>query len=174
MSASYPGDEVIPDAAMVYDRRYTMKASSETIWPWMVQLGKGRAGWYLTERWEWFFPQSWRASRTIHREWQNLQPGDRVADYGFGKEEFFTVVSTSPPTSLVYVSERLGTTFTWALLLHPKGQDETEVHLRFRGRLRSTGWQRRLLVAGGDWLDWIFTEPMMRGLAERVEKPHQH
>lgn len=173
MTTTYPGDDVIPDAAMVYDRKYVIKASPEAIWPWLVQLGKGRGGWYLTRTWEWVFPKSWRASRIINPEWQNLKPGDRVEDYGFGKEEFFNVVSISPPSSLVYVSERLGTIFTWALLLHSQSQDTTEVHLRFRGRLQSTGWQRRLLIAGGDWMDWIFTVPMVRGLAERVERPHQ-
>lgn len=172
MSTSYAGDDVIPDAAMVYDRRCVIEAPPEAIWPWLVQLGKGRGGWYLTKTWEWFSPQSWRASRTINPEWQDLAPGDRVEDYGFGKEEFFDVVSVSSPSALVYKSERLGTVFTWALLLHPQSQDETEVHLRFRGRLRSTGWKKSLLVTGRDWMDWIFTEPMMRGLAERVERSH--
>lgn len=168
----YPGDDVIPDAAMVYDRRCVIEAPAEAIWPWLVQLGKGRGGWYLTKRWEWFFPKNWHASRTGNPPWQNLKLGDRVEDYGFGKEEFFDVVSISSPASLVYKSERLGTVSTWALLPHSQSPDTTEVHLRFRGRLQSSGWKRHLLVTGGDWLDWMFTEPMMRGLAERVERPH--
>lgn len=44
MNSVYPGDEVIADAAMIYDRKHIIKAPPEAIWPWLVQLGKGRGG----------------------------------------------------------------------------------------------------------------------------------
>lgn len=176
MAAVYTGDDIIPDAAMVYDRKHVIRAPPSQVFPWLIQLGAGRGGWYLTSFWERFFPRSWRGARAINPIWQQLKPGDRVEDYkmGMGEGEYFNVVSISPPSSLVYVSERLGTIFTWTLMCHPIGQngEATEVHFRFRGRIHRTGWQRGIIVKGGDWIDWIFTAPMMRGLAERCEKPH--
>lgn len=170
LSAVFPGDHVVPDAVMVYDRTRLVRARPEAIFPWLVQVGKGRGGWYLTSFWEELLPPTWRASRKIEPQWQALKVGDRVADYG--KDEWFEVVSIESPRSLVYTSERFGTVFTWALLLHPKTEDTTEIHLRFRGRIHSTGWRRRIIVFGGDLLDWATASPMLAGMAERAERTH--
>lgn len=170
----YPGDDIIHDAAMIYDRQRTIQATAADIFPWLQQLGKGRAGWYVTSKWEVLLPSSWLPSRRIESQWQNLQVGDRVDDYG-SKDDHFIVMAVDAPNSLIYKSERLGTVFTWALLLHEtqpsKDSDvvQTIVHLRFRGRLASTGLKRWLLIRVGDFMDHITTAPMLAGLAERVE-----
>lgn len=166
----FPGDDVVPDPAMLFNRTRLLQARPEVIFPWLVQVGKGRGGWYLPSFWEQLLPRSWRASRTIEPQWQALVVGDRVADYG--KDGWFEVVSIHPPHSLVFTSERYGTVFTWALLLRLKSEDSTEVHLRFRGSLHSVGWRRRLVVFGGDLFDWATATPMLAGLAERAERIH--
>ena len=40
----YPGDNVIPDAVMVYDQTELIRAPPEAVWPWILQVGKGRGG----------------------------------------------------------------------------------------------------------------------------------
>ena len=40
-----PGDGLIPDAAST-TRAITIAAPAEQVWPWLVQLGYGRGGWY--------------------------------------------------------------------------------------------------------------------------------
>lgn len=40
----YPGDEVIPDAVMIYDQTKLVKAPPVEVWPWVQQVGKGRGG----------------------------------------------------------------------------------------------------------------------------------
>jgi hypothetical protein len=168
----YPGDDLIPTAVMVYDQRRLIRASPADVWPWVVQLGKARGGWYLPRFWESLLPSSWRAARHINPEWQRLSAGDRVLDYGFGgDEDVFDVALVEEARALVYRSERYGTVFTWALLLEPAGAaGETVLHLRFRGRIERTGWQRKVLVWGGEWMDRLSTAPMLAGLAERAEK----
>lgn len=179
----YPGDSIIPDAVMVYDQYRRIRAPARDVWPWVVQLGKARGGWYLTRFWERLLPTSWRASRRINPDWQRLQIGDRVLDYGFDKEQdVFDVALIEEPRALVYRSDRYGTTFTWALLLEdaptPSAgaetagggvSGETVLHLRFRGRILRTGWQRKTLIWGGGLMDHLSTAPMMAGLAERAE-----
>lgn len=166
--AFFPSDRILPGAAMVYDRTRLVKARPEAIFPWLVQSGKGRGGCYLTSFWEQLLPQRWRANHQIELQWQTLVVGDRIEDYG--KDEWLEVVSIGPPKFLVLTSEHFGTVFTWALLLHPKIEDTTQVHLRFRGRIQSVGWRRRVIVFGGDLLDWVAASPMLAGLAERVER----
>ena len=40
-----PGDDLVPAAAST-TRAITIAAPPEQVWPWLVQLGYGRAGWY--------------------------------------------------------------------------------------------------------------------------------
>jgi hypothetical protein len=163
-----PGDELIPDANVVFDRGREIAGSPEDIWPWLLQLGKGRAGWYMPARVEqWAIPRSRRAARAIHSEYQGLGTGDQIPDYG-GRDETLQVAILDPPRALVYRSERRGARFTWALVLRPTGAQETSLHLRFRGRLRSTGRRRTVIVWVGDLFDWATTELMLAGLDERV------
>lgn len=164
--AAHPGDDLVPDAHMVLDRRRVVEAPPGEVWPWLVQLGKGRAGWYLPRSWERFVPRERRAARRIDPRWQHLAVGDRVDDYG--RDGWFDVAVLSAPTTLVYTTERHGTRFSWALLLGPH-PDGTTVHLRFRGGIRSTGLRARAIVAGADLVDRATTWPMLAGLAERVE-----
>ena len=152
---------------MVFDRRAHLAAPPDAVWPWLVQLGKHRAGWYLPcsrERW---IPARHRAVRVVDPAWQQLAVGDVVDDYG-GKHETLTVVHLERPHALVFRADRLGTCFTWALLLAPRNEG-TDLQLRFRGRVRSHGWRRRAVVVVGDLLDRVTTGPMLAGLAERLD-----
>jgi hypothetical protein len=41
-----PGDELLPDAKIRWTHGITMRAWPTEIWPWLVQMGCRRAGWY--------------------------------------------------------------------------------------------------------------------------------
>ena len=41
-----PGDEVVPDPTFAATRAITVNAPPERVWPWIAQMGFGRAGWY--------------------------------------------------------------------------------------------------------------------------------
>ena len=41
-----PGDDVVLDPTFNATRAVTVNASPEAIWPWIAQMGYGRAGWY--------------------------------------------------------------------------------------------------------------------------------
>ncbi|HET9259176.1 MAG TPA: hypothetical protein VFP42_03495 [Acidimicrobiia bacterium] len=165
----FPGDEILPDVSMVYDRKAVIDSQVDHVWPWLVQLGKNRAGWYLPWKVERWLPQRMRAVRTILPEYQGLTEGARVPDYG-GRDDYLEVASLLPMRHIVYVTERFGTRFTWAIIVKPSGSQSTEVHLRFRGAIRSRGWRRRLIVVIGDFFDWATTKPMLSGLAERARR----
>jgi hypothetical protein len=47
MDTALPGDERLPAAPLIMDRQARLPAPPERVWPWLLQLGKGRAGWYL-------------------------------------------------------------------------------------------------------------------------------
>jgi hypothetical protein len=43
---SLPGDDLVPEAGSSDTRGITIAAAPEAIWPWLMQMGYGRAGWY--------------------------------------------------------------------------------------------------------------------------------
>jgi hypothetical protein len=45
-SGKLPGDELLPDAALVSTRAVTIDAPPGAVWPWLVQMGSGRGGAY--------------------------------------------------------------------------------------------------------------------------------
>jgi hypothetical protein len=165
--SNLPGDDLIPDANMVFDRRIELAAPAEQIWPWLVQLGKRRAGWYLPARVERFVPPSRRGAWYLDPRWQALSVGERIPDYG-GPGAQLEVASIEPPRALVYRSERRGAAFSWALILDPVSATRTQVHLRFRGRLSSAGWRAHAITRIGDLFDRLTGELMLRGLSERL------
>ncbi|ADJ45557.1 hypothetical protein AMES_3733 [Amycolatopsis mediterranei S699] len=67
-----PGDDLVTPADVVMDRGFTVDAPPELVWPWLVQLGKRRAGWYLPRRVERFLPPSRRALRRLDPRWSTL------------------------------------------------------------------------------------------------------
>lgn len=154
-----------PDAVM--DRAFTLDAAPEVVWPWVVQLGKDRAGWYLPRAVERVVPPSRRATREVEPRWQGLAVGDVVPDWG-GARASFEVALLEPARALVHRSRRGRVDLSWAIVLSPLRLGPTErtrVHLRLRlGPLR-----RPWLAAGpGGWFDRVTVAGMAAGLAERL------
>ena len=41
-----PGDDLVPDPKCGYTQAVTIRAPASEVWPWLVQIGYKRAGWY--------------------------------------------------------------------------------------------------------------------------------
>jgi hypothetical protein len=48
--AVFPGDELVPSPMSVDTRAVTIAAPPSAVWPWLIQMGHGRAGWYSYDR----------------------------------------------------------------------------------------------------------------------------
>ena len=140
-----PGDELIPDANIVFDRTRELAASPAEIWPWLVQLGKRRAGWYLPARVERIVPASRRGAWRVDPRWQTLGAGERIPDYG-GRDAELEVASIDPARALVYRAERRGTRFSWALI---RAAGLADLHARASALSRSSE-EHRLALPGAD------------------------
>ncbi len=167
VAAPAPGDGLVPEADVVMDRGFDLPARPEQVWPWIVQLGKGRGGWYLPRTVERLVPRSRRAARSVQERWQGLAVGDVIPDYG-GPEASFEAVEVEPPGPagghLVYRSERGRVHVSWAITLTPAGPG-TRVHLRLRlGPVRRV----RLAESLGGLFDALTIAGMAAGLRERL------
>lgn len=74
--APYPGHELIPDGVRSATMAVTIDAPPEQVWPWLVQLGHDRGGWYSWDRLDNF---GRRSAERVHPEWQEIRLGDRLS-----------------------------------------------------------------------------------------------
>jgi hypothetical protein len=161
---SMPGDDLLPRPDAVMDRAFTITAPPDVVWPWLVQLGKERAGWYLPKPVERLIPRSRRAIRHVDPRWQGMTPGEVIPDYG-GRRATFTVHQMVKDSVLVFASRRGRTNITWSIRLSPVETEATRVHLRLRlGPIR----HKWLVETVGELLDLLTIAGMAAGLRERV------
>jgi hypothetical protein len=158
-----PGDDLVPNADVVMDRAFSVAAPPEVVWPWLEQLGKRRAGWYLPRRVERVVPRGRRAIRRLDPTYGGLRVGDVIPDYG-GKDETFEVALIEHPRHLVYSSRRGRTYVSWAIVLTPENGG-TRVHLRLR---LSPVKHERIAAVGGGLFDALTIAGMAAGLRERL------
>lgn len=171
-----PGDRLVPVPEVVMDRGFDLPAPPGAVWPWIVQLGKERSGWYLPGWAEALIPAGRRALRTLEPAFQDLKAGDVIADWG-GPGATFEIAAVDPPRALVHRSQRGALAISWAIVLRPApgggtGQAAgpgagtgTRVHLR----LRLAGVKHRRLVSiGGGLFDLLTVAGLAAGLRERL------
>lgn len=166
------GDGLVPAPDVVMDRAFDLPAAPEAVWPWMLQLGKERSGWYLPRWAERLVPPGRRALRHIDPGLLDLRAGDVIADWG-GPGASFEIVGIDPPRALVHRSRRGTVSISWAIVLRPVPAPvpaaglSTRVHLR----LRLAGVRRRRLVeTGGGLFDLLTIAGLAAGLRERLSR----
>ena len=71
-----PGDEFLENADIVATRAIEIHAPASVVWPWLVQMGPGRAGAYTYDWIENLFGLNMHSADRIVPEWQELQVGD--------------------------------------------------------------------------------------------------
>ena len=108
----FPGDEITPPKNSRSTMATTISAKPKEIWPWLVQVGWGKAAFYSYNKIEKLFGLDLHNADRIHPEWQNLKVGDTVW-MGHPRMKFLfpetKVHSIDPNKSLVFA------------IYHPKG-----------------------------------------------------
>ena len=109
----------MPDADVVMDRAFDLPAPPEQVWPWFLQLGKKRAGWYFPRWVERFEPPSRRGLRRLDPALvDEVHVGHVIPDWG-GRDATFEVAILEPPHALVHTTQRGRTAGSWAIVLTP-------------------------------------------------------
>ncbi|MFP5416701.1 MAG: DUF6544 family protein [Actinomycetes bacterium] len=99
-SAPMPGDELVPTPHLESTRAIEIDAPPERVWPWLVQIGRGRGGLYSYDALENLVGCDIRSADELLPDHQRLEPGDlvRLGPPGY---PCFSVVSVDPGRSLV-------------------------------------------------------------------------
>lgn len=72
ISGHYPGDDLVrvPDGGATMAT--TLPAPPDSVWPWLVQMGGDRGGWYS---WDYLDNGGGRSSDRTVPEWQTIEVG---------------------------------------------------------------------------------------------------
>jgi hypothetical protein len=136
---SLPGDDIVSAPTGRSTRAITIYAAPEDIWPWLVQMGKGRGGLYS---YDWldiaFGYLSDASSERVLPEFQSLKEGDVIP---MGKDECseddFYVHIVEPNRALVIGANdaEFRNRVSWAMVLVPIASNETRLIVRVSIRL---------------------------------------
>ena len=173
-----PGDRIVGRPQVVTDHAVTIGAPPEAVWPWLLQMGWGRAGWY-TARWvdRLLFPANGPSADYIVPDLQDLAVGDFIPDGPPETECGMIVEQLDPEQTLVLHStshlplswrDRARLDWSWAFVLRPLDDGRTRFH--FRSRWTTAPWWLTL----GGWLavvpaDFVMSRAMLRGIKARAE-----
>lgn len=160
-----PGDELIEDPHFAPTRAMTIDAAPEAVWPWLVQIGYGRAGFYSYDLLDNL--GRGRSAERIEPALQALAVGDRIPMAPIVSEETaFRVVAMDEPHSMVWSKPAS----SWAWVLDRLPGERTRLITRVRMRYR---WRRPTVVADlvlmelGDF--WMMRKEL-RSIGERAEQ----
>ncbi|MGH8835083.1 MAG: SRPBCC family protein [Actinomycetes bacterium] len=174
-----PGDEIVAHPQVVTNHAVTVDAPPDCVWPWLVQMGWGRGGWY-TARWvdRLLFPANGQSTDRIIPELQDLRVGDFIPDGPPETKCGLIVEAVEPNRALVLHSTshlplswraRAELDWSWAFVLTAMDGGQRTRFL-FRSRWTTAPWWLTL----GGWLglvpaDFVMSRDMLRGVKNRAE-----
>jgi hypothetical protein len=160
VSMEMPGDELIPEASPA-TRAITIAAGPDDVWPWLVQLGYGKAGWYS---YDWIDNDFKPSADRIIPEHQDLAVGDEIL---MMPEMGFMVRAIDRPRSIV--SERADGSMTWCLALYPRDGGVTRLVSRWRPNFEITP-ATFFMIALSEPGAFIMEQKMLRSIRDRAEE----
>lgn len=187
ISRELPGDDLTSNWAWQSTRAVNINAPVEAVWPWLMQVGQDRGG---------FYSYTWlenlagaggmRNADAIVPEWQDRKVGDSVwlaRPDRFGGAARQVVAALEPNQYMVLVSptkaERLttgdpGGEGAWAFVVEPIGEGTTRLLIRTRAG-ENTGFLRWLYTFFVfDPAHFVMERRMMLGIKERAEALARH
>lgn len=126
---SLPGDELVADAKIRWNHAITIRARGADIWPWLVQMGCRRAGWYSYDGLD---NGGVRSAERIVPEFQQARVGDIFPMTPKAQDRF--VVRMVDPERALVLGDDAGS-MSWAFVLEPVDETSTRLITRSRGAI---------------------------------------
>jgi hypothetical protein len=138
-----PVDAMIPHPLFTSTHAITINATPEQVWPWIAQMGAGRAGWYS---WDAVDNGGTPSSTSIVPALQTVVAGDVMPAIPRATDAF-VIASVAPPHELMLTAPdgHGGNAVAWEHILDPLEGGRTRLIVRSRASSR--------------WLDLARAEP---------------
>jgi hypothetical protein len=163
VARAMPGDDVVKNPTFNATRAVTILARPEEVWPWLVQIGITRAGWYS---YDWLDNLGHHSAERIIPEWQHVAVGDLIPMSPDGKAGQW-VKAFETNQWMLWWDNKGDVTWYWGL--YP--QDESHTRLITRVRMHyhwlSPAILFSLLV---EFTDIVMMRKCMLGIKQRAER----
>lgn len=173
-----PGDERIVHPDITWTRAITTRATAAEVWPWLVQIGQGRGGYYSYPWLEWLMGVKTSCANVVNPALGGLRVGDVIPAEPGGSD--YRVLALEPARSLVLGSQpqartsawslaRLYPAFTWVFALDEQADGQTRLIMRMRSRAS----QAPLAALATPIVDvgaFFIKRKMLLGIKQRAER----
>ena len=179
VARALPGDDEVPHSQIASTRAISIYAPPPAVWPWLVQMGWKKAGWYSYDRID---NDRIPSAERIIPELQGLQIGDLVpegAEVGWTVEalepnRLLLLTAHAPMSGVDWVQRRDS---SWLFLLDEIGPEDTRLIERSRttltmnehtllGKILAKRFGTLLLAPG----DFVMARRQMQGIKRRAER----
>ena len=166
-----PGDRIVPTPIFSSTHAITINAPREEVWPWIAQMGGGRAGWYS---WDLVDNHGTPSATTILPALQTVVPAD-VMPAVPGATDAFIVAAVECPRDLVLTAPdgHGGNAVVWEHFLEPLEGGRTRLIVRARAssrwldlaRAKPPAGRRRIFIERAYALLATLPRPLLIGFA---------
>jgi hypothetical protein len=165
VAAEMPGDEIVARPSFAATRAITIDAPPEAVWPWLVQVGFGRAGFYSYD----LFDNAGRPSaERIVPEHQQTRVGDWVPMAAKVSETTaFTIKEMEPNRWLLW--EKPHSTWSWKLTPTENGRTRLVTRLKDAYPWRESPATALLSAVLFEFGDFPMMRKMLVGVRRRAE-----
>lgn len=163
------GDDLIAHPIGVVNHAITIHRPPQEVWPWLAQMGSGRAGWYA---YDFIDNGGRRSSDRILPEYQQIGVGSIMPAIP-GAKDVFAVVRCQPEHALVLAWKSPDGRYhtTWAFVL--KRLDTGQTRLIVRGRIapgyRPFGLPQWVALLIGRPAHFVMERKQLLDIVRRVE-----
>lgn len=166
VAAPMPGDEMVLDTSFNATRAITIHAPPEAVWPWLVQIGHGRAGWYSYD----LFDNGARPSADrILPEYQQLKVGDCVPMSGTVNETTaFRIKAFEDNRWILW--EKPHSTWAWTLAPLYGGRTRLITRVKDRFAWRASPGNALLSMILMEFGDFAMMRKLLLNLKRRAER----
>lgn len=175
-SRSWLGDQYVSATHDAYTRAIAIDAPADCVWPWIVQLGQGRAGFYSYELLERLVRIPVTNVESIEPTMQVLSVGDEVRIHP--KAPGLPVAHVEPYRHICFAAlEDSGHGATkpdparsWSIYIEPTGASSCRLVLRSCVEsVREPSWLKRLAGAFEQPIDFVMEQRMLRTVKRLAE-----
>jgi hypothetical protein len=162
IKCSMPGDDIVGKPSFNATRAATINAPTENIYPWIVQMGVKRAGWYSYDLLDNFGRPS---AESVLSEHQNIQVGDVIAMSPDGKQGM-RVKDFSKNKWILWWDEKGDSSWVWEIYVDGETRSRLVTRVRTKYRLFSPAIAFNLLI---EFFDILMMRKCMLGIKRRAE-----
>ena len=167
-SQPLPGDEHVPEPMVQATRAVTIDAPPEKVWPWLVQMGLDRGGFYSYDRLD---NEGQPSATTIVPELQDLQEGDQIL---LDRKATVRVTHLDPARAVVWAllgaEVELGLTanMSMAYILERLEGERTRLLSRVRVHIQG-GLALPYIYLFDEWVSFAMQRKQLLGIKARAE-----